>query len=139
MSSLESLRQLLQLAHHARPEDLPEMAMRAAPLVDATVMVIYLVDYQRRVLLPLLGGSAPEREPINVDGTLPGRAFTSITTCVTDHNATARVPIIDGSERMGILDVVADRPLEDDAINDCTAVATLLAGRRARSSSAGWR
>ncbi len=127
MSSLESLRQLLQQAHHARPEDLPEMAMRAAPLVDATVMVIYLVDHQQRVLLPLLGGSAPEREPINVDGTLPGRAFTSITTCVTNHDATAWVPIIDGSERMGVLEVIADQPLDDDAIDDCTAVATLLA------------
>ena len=46
VSSLESLRQLLQQSHHARPDDLPEMAMRAAPLLDARALVIYLVDHQ---------------------------------------------------------------------------------------------
>ncbi|MET7951027.1 serine/threonine-protein phosphatase, partial [Micromonospora sp. NPDC005324] len=69
MSSLESLRQLLQQSHHARPDDLPEMAMRAAPLLDARALVIYLVDHQQRLLLPLIGGSAPARDPIDIDGT----------------------------------------------------------------------
>ena len=127
MRGLEPLRQLLQQAHHARPEDLPEMAMTAAPLVEATAMIIYLVDHQQRILLPLLGGSAPAREPVTVEGTLPGRAFTQIATCTNSDNATVWVPIIDGSERMGVLEVVSDQPLSRAAVDDCTAIATLLA------------
>ncbi|GAB2572904.1 hypothetical protein Aab01nite_82150 [Paractinoplanes abujensis] len=74
MSGVEVLRHLLRQSHHARPEDLPEMAMRAAGPVGATAMIIYLVDHQQRRLLPLLAGTAPAREPIGVDGTLAGRA-----------------------------------------------------------------
>ncbi len=40
MSSLESLRQLLRQSHQARPEDLPDMIMQAAPLLDADTLVI---------------------------------------------------------------------------------------------------
>lgn len=130
MSSLESLRQLLQQSHHARPDDLPEMAMRAAPLLDARVLVIYLVDHQQRLLLPLLGGSAPARDPIAVDGTLAGRAFSTASTCVGSGDGDGVrvwVPVVDGNERMGVLEVVADSALDDDGLDDCGAVATLLA------------
>jgi hypothetical protein len=129
MSRLEPLRQLLQQSHHARPEDLPQMAMQAAPLLDATALVIYLVDHQQRMLIPLLAGSAPAREPIAIDGTLPGRAFTLVTTVTGGDDAGARlwVPLLDGSERMGVLEVASAGPLGDEAVADCMAVASLLA------------
>ncbi|WP_334559835.1 PP2C family protein-serine/threonine phosphatase [Micromonospora sp. CPCC 205561] len=130
MSSLESLRQLLRQSHHARPDDLPEMAMRAAPLLDARALVIYLVDHQQRLLLPLLGGSAPDREPVDIDGTVAGRAFSTASTCVgsrDEDGVRVWVPVVDGSERMGVLEVVADSSLGDDSIDDCAAVASLLA------------
>jgi hypothetical protein len=130
MSSLEALRRLLRQSHHARPEDLPEMAMRAAPMVDATALVIYLVDHQQRVLVPLVGGSSPRRELIAIDGTLPGRAFSMVTSCAGEGEAGGFrlwVPLLNGSERMGVLEVVADAPLSDQAADDCVSVASLLA------------
>jgi hypothetical protein len=130
MSSLESLRQLLRQSHHARPEDLPEMVMRAAPLVDATAMVIYLVDHQQRELLPLLGGTTPARKPFGVDGTLAGRAFSMVTPCPSEAEADGSrlwVPLLDGSERLGVLEVVSDAPLSAQAVDDCMAAASLLA------------
>jgi hypothetical protein len=128
MSSLESLRQLLQQSHHARPEDLPEMGMRAAPLLDATALIVYLVDHQQRELVPLLGGSAPRREAFAVDGTLAGRAFTMVTPCASEADGSRLwIPLLDGSERLGVLEVVSDAPLRDDAVDDCMAVASLLA------------
>ncbi|MDG4811023.1 PP2C family protein-serine/threonine phosphatase [Micromonospora sp. WMMD1120] len=130
MSSLESLRQLLRQSHHARPDDLPEMAMRAAPLLDARALVIYLVDHQQRLLLPLLGGSAPARDSIDIDGTLAGRAFSTASTCVSTSGADGVrvwVPVLDGSERMGVLEVVTDVPMADESVDDCAAVASLLA------------
>jgi serine phosphatase RsbU (regulator of sigma subunit) len=130
MSSLESLRQLLRQSHHARPDDLPEMAMRAAPLVDVDALVIYLVDHQQRVLLPLLGGCAPAREPFRIEGTLGGRAFSMASVCVSEAETDGLrvwVPLLDGAERLGVLEVVAGTPLSDDALDDCIAVASLLA------------
>jgi len=129
MSSLESLRQLLRQSHHARPEDLPEMVMRAAPLVDAVALVIYLVDHQQRELTPLLGGSAPPRKALRIDGTLAGRAFSMVAPCASEAEAASRlwIPLLNGSERLGVLEVVSDTPLRDKAVDDCVAVASLLA------------
>jgi hypothetical protein len=130
MGSLESLQQLLRQSHHARPEDLPEMAMLAAPLLDADAMIIYLVDHQQRELVPLLGGSAPHRESFNVDGTLAGRAFTMVTPCSSDAEIDGRrlwIPLLDGSERLGVLEVVTAVPLAEEAVEVCVAVASLLA------------
>jgi serine phosphatase RsbU (regulator of sigma subunit) len=127
MGSLESLRLLLQHSHHARPEDLPEIAMRAARLVGATEIVIYVVDHQQRVLVPLPGGSAPARAELAVDGTLAGRAYTAGLATTTRGAERAWLPLLNGTERMGVLEVVADLPLSEEAIDDCAAVATLLA------------
>jgi Stage II sporulation protein E (SpoIIE) len=130
VSGLEALSRLLRQAHHARPDDLPEMAMRAAPLIGATAMIIYVVDLQQRELLPLLGGSAPERDSFKVDGTLGGRAFSLVTTCVSDTGPDGRrlwLPLIDGAERMGVLEVVTDAPVTDALVEDLSAVAALLA------------
>ncbi|WP_212994991.1 PP2C family protein-serine/threonine phosphatase, partial [Actinoplanes auranticolor] len=90
----------------------------------------YLVDHQQRELLPLLGGSAPHRESFNIDGTLGGRAFTLVTTCVSDTEPDGQrlwVPLLNGAERMGVLEVVSDATLSDQAVDDCMTVASLLA------------
>lgn len=130
MSSLEALRQLLRQSHHARPDDLPEMAMQAAPLLGAGAMILYLVDLQQRELLPLLGGTAPEREPFSVDGTLGGRAFSLVTPCVSDAGPDGLrvwLPLIDGAERMGVLEVVTPARPDDAAMDDLMSVAAVLA------------
>jgi hypothetical protein len=130
MSSLQSLRQLLRQSHHARPEDLPEMAMRAAPLVGATAMVIYLVDHRQRELIPLLAGSAPHRERFALEGTLGGRAFIMVTACRSDaepDGARLWLPLLNGAERMGVLEISSGAPLDDQAADDCMTVAALLA------------
>ncbi|MFC7529155.1 PP2C family protein-serine/threonine phosphatase [Actinoplanes sp. GCM10030250] len=130
MTTLGALRQLLRQSHHARPEDLPHMAMRAAGLVGATAMIIYVVDHRQRELLPLIAGSAPQREPVAVDGTLPGRAYSMASPCAGDgDDAGARswLPLLNGSERMGVLEVVSPRPLDDQAVDDCVAISSLLA------------
>ncbi len=126
MSSLEALRLLLRQSHHAGPEKLPEMAMEAAPVVGATAMVIYLVDHQQRELVPLAGGPAPPRTAIAIDGTLAGRAYAMAETCAGESGS-RWVPLLDGMERLGVVEVVSDTPLDDRAADDCVAVASLLA------------
>jgi len=106
------------------------MAMRAAPLVGATAAVIYLVDHQQRELIPLLGGAVPPRAHFAIDGTLGGRAFSLVTTCVSEAEGDAPrlwVPLLDGAERLGVLEVVFDGPIGQPAADDCVLVASLLA------------
>jgi hypothetical protein len=127
---LKALRQLLRQSHHAGPEDLPEMAMRSAALLGAEAVVIYVVDHQQRILLPLLGGSAPDRAPIAVDGTLGGRAYTMVTPCTGEgENSTVRlwVPMLDGAERMGVLEIIMRSAPNDADLDECVAVSSLLA------------
>jgi hypothetical protein len=128
VSRLEPLRRLLRQAHHARPESLPEMAMQAADLLNVTAIVIYLVDHQQRLLLPLHGGSAPARDRITVDGTLAGRAYTMVTTCTNDgDDVRLWLPLLDGAERLGVLEAVLPESPDDATLDDCVAVAALLA------------
>ncbi|GLY99979.1 hypothetical protein Acsp02_72320 [Actinoplanes sp. NBRC 103695] len=130
MNTMEALRQLLRQSHHARPEDLPEMAMRAARSLDATAVILYLVDHQQRVLLPLLGGSAPHRAATAVDGTLAGRAYSLVRPCAGDGDgdgARLWLPLLNGSERMGVLEIVSPEPLDEQAVDECVLVSSLLA------------
>ncbi len=130
MNRLEPLRQMLRQSHHARPEDLPEMAMRAAPTLGAAAMVIYVVDHQQRVLIPLLGGSAPDRSAMPVDGTLAGRAFAMVTPYTGDGDEPGVrlwLPMLDGSERVGVIEIVLPAAPDDQEIDECVTVASLLA------------
>ena len=130
MSGIEALRRLLRQSHHARPDDLPQMAMRAAPLAGATAMIIYLVDHQQRELLPLTAGDAPARSAFAIDGTLGGRAFSLVRACVSDaepDGVRLWVPLVNGAERLGVLEVVLPGPAADATVEDCATVAVLLA------------
>jgi hypothetical protein len=130
MSELEPFRQLLSQSHRARPEDLPEMAMRAAVALGVDALVIYLVDHEQRVLVPLPGGSAPDRLPIGVDGTLPGRAFalvTPITGTGEEGGVRLWLPLLDGAERLGVVEVVRSEAPGEELLGDCMAVTSLLA------------
>ena len=130
MGGIEALSRLLRQSHHARPDDLPQMAMRAAPLVGATAMILYVVDHRQRELLPLLAGDAPERERFRIDGTFAGRAFTTVAACVSGAEADGArlwVPLINGAERLGVVEVVLDGPPSEAVMEDCATVAALLA------------
>ncbi|MET8152482.1 PP2C family protein-serine/threonine phosphatase [Actinoplanes sp. NPDC049668] len=125
---LRLLRQLLAASHRARPEDIPALAMQVAPLADARELVVYLVDFDQRQLRPLPGQDAPARTPIAVDGTLPGRAF-ALTQIYETRDGGAHhlwVPLLDGTERLGVLEAVTDAVSEHHR-RDLPTVASLMA------------
>ena len=75
----------------------------AATCAAACDPVVYLADYSRQVLLPLTAG-APEEQ---VEGTLPGRAFTTGEPAVSARDGYARlwVPVLEQTARVGVLAV----------------------------------
>ncbi|GAA2552304.1 PP2C family protein-serine/threonine phosphatase [Winogradskya consettensis] len=129
MSTLAALRQLIRQGYQARPEDLSAMAMQAAGLLGVTALVIYVVDHRQRELLPLPGDREPQPEPVAVDGTVAGRAYTTGTPQVVeagDGGHVVWIPLLDGSERMGVLQVVTGGPLDEQAVDDYATVAALV-------------
>ena len=60
--ALSAFRGLLAGSHQARPEDLPALGRRAAELLDAWEVTIYLVDYGQVNLVPLAGAGTPAPE-----------------------------------------------------------------------------
>jgi len=126
-SGPDALRSLLAASQYARPEDLARSLMEVAPLVGATELVIHLVDYQQTHLMPFSGGGVPPRESTPIDGTVPGRAFSTLATVETGQDGARHlwIPLLDGTERLGVLEVVAKEGLHDEQRHACVEVAAL--------------
>jgi sigma-B regulation protein RsbU (phosphoserine phosphatase) len=106
---------LLRRAQLAQPDELAaELNAATAPL--GVAVTIYLVDHEQRRLWPLPERGKPTPEPVDVEGTVAGRAFTAVQTSPAgDGGGLHRiwVPMVDGSERLGVAEVLADRPPAD--------------------------
>ena len=91
-------------------------------------MVIYLVDYEQRNLMPLTGAGTPHRDAIAVDGTLPGRSFAMTEMYETDTGSGLRlwVPLLDGIERLGVLEVLTTTEPSQELRADYRTAAGLL-------------
>src|SRR5437588_2087244 len=76
--SSEPVSDLLADAQFAVPDDVPRLLARHARRLGALDAAIFLVDYEQRVLTPLPRPGGPDREPVAVEGTLAGRAFSTV-------------------------------------------------------------
>jgi phosphoserine phosphatase RsbU/P len=126
---MRAVHRLVDAVHHARPEDLSGIAMLVASDLGALEMVMYLVDYEQTTLVPHPGAQAPLREPLPIDGTLPGRSFATGEPLRTsaDNEHRVWVPIIDGTERLGVLEFVTDIAPDAGQIDEFRMVTSLFA------------
>jgi phosphoserine phosphatase RsbU/P len=128
VASDNALRRLLDAVHFARPEDLPDLAAEAALLAGIDGLIIYLVDYAQATLMPLASAKTPPRDPIPVDATLAGRAFSTVSAFESSSGAETRLwlPLLDGTERLGVLEFVLAGPLTPALHRECELIAALL-------------
>jgi hypothetical protein len=145
---LAALRVLLSSARLAGPDDLPDLVAVACRELGAGPVVLYLVDYDQALLVPLLnaepaGGQARTTAedaaveiadgPLVIDGTLAGRAYSDLVqlTSTAGPALTVWTPVLDGTERLGVLRLdfseQAGPELEQDLLDSCWEVASLLA------------
>jgi len=124
---LAALRLLLGESNTARADDLPALVRLAGHEFGASFAVLYVVDYDQVQLLPLLeeGPLAGEkllmaRGPLPVEGTVAGRSFTDVSvetsTGAIDSGTGCSVwaPVLDGTDRLGVLELVFDEAIEID-------------------------
>lgn len=118
----EALGLLLDRSHHLHPDELTGGISDAVTLVGGTDVVLFLADLGQELLVPF----GVEADPVEIDGTLAGRAFRTTTPVVVDDEGGRRgwFPVIDGSDRLGVLGVTM--PSDDDhCVQVCTRVAAL--------------
>lgn len=109
---LAALTSLLEGTHLAPPGRLPALTAAAGRMLGVGVG-IYLIDYEQLHLVPAdpadpAGDGVPG--PISVEGTLAGRAFQLVQAVESQVEGQARLwmPLLDGAERLGVLDVTFD-------------------------------
>ena len=107
--------ELLRRSHVMRPADLTGALTQAARPLGVSAAQIYLVDLQQRQLAPLPDGAAQGADTLPVDSTLAGRAYQTLTIMSapvrdgTGENYQVWIPLVDGTERLGVLSLtVAD-------------------------------
>jgi len=130
---LAALRVLLRATHLSGPDDLPALVAAAGEALGAQRAVLYLVDRDQVQLVPLVAadalGDVPQAVP--VEGTLAGRAFSDTAQHVTTTGQGRGLwtPLLDGTERLGVLqlEIGADVEADEQLLQICTDVAALLA------------
>ena len=75
--ALAALRSILRPSHVMSPDDLGAIIDAAGRELGATRAVVYVVDYDQVLLVPLT--TVADMHAVAVDGTLAGRAFTEVT------------------------------------------------------------
>ncbi len=137
---------LLSASHLATLEQLPALVAAQAARVGLDNVVIYLADLQQEVLSPL--GPEPalpvleadHSGELRIEGTVPGRAFQHgevFPASPRDH-AHWWVPLLDGTDRLGILHVTApgaDQATLDDMRRLGSLIALMVVSKRGLSDS----
>jgi hypothetical protein len=117
--------ELVRAAQQASPAELSSVLNQYAEGMGVTQAFVYLVDLQQRRLLPLIEGE-PDLE---VDASLAGWAYRTDSLRVEGGQPgglTLWLPLIDGAERLGILEIQTDT-LDGLKLWRCQTLASLLA------------
>ncbi|WFE28489.1 PP2C family protein-serine/threonine phosphatase [Solwaraspora sp. WMMD791] len=114
---LDALSDVLTRSHLFQPDELaPEFAEVMAGLGVHTT--IYLADEEQQTLRPVPHPGRTDPEPQPVEGSLAGRAFTLVESIPALNEPAWWIPMIDGTDRLGVIDFVFDDP--DDAVDPHT-------------------
>ena len=117
-----SLGRALRIAQGADPAAIPDIVLRIAGDVGATDVVVYLVDFAQTTLEPLPDRSTHAEVPKSeeVATTMAGRAFVDqrATSVQRPEGVRVWVPIVEGSDRTGVLAVTVAEA-DDDIVRAC--------------------
>lgn len=118
---------LLKRSHLCLPSDVATViAEEAERTLGASEVVLYWVNHEYTALKPLPGRASPKRPAQQIEGTLVGKSFSG-TTIVSAAGSTpgrrrAFVPVIDGTDRLGVLELELPVGDVDDLSHELTLV-----------------
>ncbi len=94
---------LLSAAQFAVPDDLPRLLTEHARQAGALAATMFLVDYEQRVLTPLPTPEAADLQAVSMEGTLAGRAFSTLSPQWSGDGGLLWIPLVEGNERLGVV------------------------------------
>ena len=107
---------LIDRAHEMPPQLIAPLVAEVIAAIGGRDVTVLLQDYDQLTLVPLPGRGLLVEEPVPIDGSLAGRAFLGdepVEQAVAD-GVRVFVPLLDGTDRVGVLAFTADRWDEDD-------------------------
>jgi hypothetical protein len=120
-----NLRNARRVAQGGDPGSVPDIALRIAGDFGASDVVVYLVDFAQNTLEPLpdRGSHAELPQSEDVATTMAGRAFVDQRPTTADRPDGVRVwvPIVEGSDRTGVLAVTIPEAT-DEVVGACEAL-----------------
>jgi len=128
---------LLASSHLASPDDIAGLLVDHAKNLDASDVTLYLADYEQRALVPVPHPSGGVREELLIDATLAGRCFRTLDVQEVDAGRERRlwVPVLDGTERLGVLELVfgaeGGGDVREEVVHFAGLVAELVMTKRA--------
>ncbi|MFN2560010.1 MAG: PP2C family protein-serine/threonine phosphatase [Jatrophihabitans sp.] len=124
-ASERALHAMLAESHLSLASELPAMAQRYVAAFGGSDVRIFLADLQQLTLVPFVGHAdvpADEvLEPLNIDGTVAGRAFQLVQLVVQSREGLDPVvwlPLLDGTERLGVLGVTVPGATPEIIVNE---------------------
>jgi serine phosphatase RsbU (regulator of sigma subunit) len=110
----------LRRTHLSQPSELADIvAEELESALAATEVVLFLVNREQTALVPVPSRRSPPRTEQLIEATMAGRCFAATTVLTAAADLPSRrkvwVPVLDGTDRMGVLELTADAPGGEDA------------------------
>lgn len=107
---------MIDRAHEMPPQLIAPLVAEVIAAIGGRDVAVFLQDYDQMTLVPLPGRGLVGGEPEPIEGSLAGRAFLGDAMIEQPVAPGVRifVPLLDGSDRVGVLAFTADGPDEDD-------------------------
>jgi hypothetical protein len=102
------LNHLPEAARLTVPDDLAEFFTDNGRALGAKEVTLYLVDHEQRVLVPLPRPGGTDRMPQAIDSTLAGLCYRRLEVQNSERGRRMWVPLLDGLERLGVLEFDLD-------------------------------
>ncbi|MFL6136805.1 MAG: PP2C family protein-serine/threonine phosphatase [Frankiaceae bacterium] len=121
----EMLSGLLDAARFSVPDDVASLLAGQGKALGATSVIVYLVDHEQYVLVPLPHDDGPAREPATIESTMAGRCFRQLELVWSEGGRRAWVPMLDGLERLGVVELELDpttKRVADELLHDVAAL-----------------
>jgi serine phosphatase RsbU (regulator of sigma subunit) len=125
--------EVLRRTHLSAAPDLSTLLAEEARRIGADPTVLYLVDHEQRLLVPVPGPGTEGRETLPIQGTVPGRVFASTSIMDLEGEPSGRrlwLPLVDGTERLGAMEMAFAahaEPLPEALVAVCERFAHLSA------------
>jgi Stage II sporulation protein E (SpoIIE) len=107
---------MIDRAHEMPPQLIAPLVGEVIAAIGGRDVAVFLQDYDQMTLVPLPGHGLSVEKPEPIEGSLVGRAFLGdeLVEQAVDSGVRLFVPLLDGSDRVGVLAFTADSPDDDD-------------------------